>query len=54
MNDKELLKTIIKMVEHLNDKNVNGCDINLTAPDGGKLKCHFHYDVELPEGYHDN
>lgn len=49
MNDSELIKIFIILVEYLNNGDNDTLDVVITPPDGGKLKCHFHYDVEIPD-----
>lgn len=53
MTEMELIKTFIKLVEHANDRDADGLKIIINAPDGGKLKCKFEYEVIPPKGYKD-
>ena len=40
---------VLKIIDYLNDCESDTFDIDIKALDGGKLKCHFDYTVELPE-----
>lgn len=54
MSNIELLEIVIKLVDFLNNEDNDAFDVSLKGPDGGRLKCHFHYEVELPEDNNDD
>lgn len=53
MNEYELLKTFIKLVEFANDKDADCLVVCVHAPDGGKLKCKFEFENIVPEDNND-